>query len=37
LDQIPQANLCVEIGVYRFEILEIDDNSITKIKIKKGA
>ena len=35
LDQIPQANLCVEIGVYRFEILEIDDNSITKIKIKK--
>ncbi len=37
LDQIPQANLCVEIGVYRFEILEIDDNSITEIKIKKGA
>ena len=35
LDQIPQANLCVEIGVYRFEILDIDDNSITKIKIKK--
>ena len=35
LDQIPQANLCVEIRNYRFEILEIDDNSITKIKIRK--
>jgi Mg2+/Co2+ transporter CorB len=35
LDQIPQANLCVEIRNYRFEVLEIDDNSITKIKIRK--
>ena len=37
LDQIPQANLCIEIDSYRFEILELDDNLISKIKIKKGA
>ena len=37
LDQIPQANLCIEIDNYRFEILELDDNLISKIKIKKGA
>tara|TARA_B100000768_G_scaffold173972_1_gene183780 strand:+ start:1071 stop:2327 length:1257 start_codon:yes stop_codon:yes gene_type:complete len=36
LDQIPQANLCVEISDYRFEVLEIDDNSIVRIKIRKG-
>jgi Mg2+/Co2+ transporter CorB len=35
LDQIPQANLCIEIKKYRFEILKIEDNSITRIKIKK--
>lgn len=35
LDQIPQTNLCVEIEKYQFEILKIDDNSISKIKIKK--
>ena len=35
LDQIPQANLCIEIQNYRFEVLEIDENSISKIKIKK--
>ena len=35
LDQIPQANLCIEIQNYRFEILEIDENSISKIKIKR--
>ena len=35
LDQIPNANLCVEINKYRFEILKIEDNSISKIKIKK--
>ena len=35
LDQIPQANLCIEIENYRFEILELDDNLISKIKIKK--
>ena len=37
LDQIPQANLCIEIKDYRFEILELEDNLISKIKIKKGA
>ena len=36
LDQIPQANLCIEIDNYRFEILELDENLISKIKIKKG-
>ena len=35
LDQIPQANLCIEIDNYRFEILELDDNLISKIKIIK--
>ena len=35
LDQIPQANLCIEIKKYRFEILKIEDNSIARIKIKK--
>ena len=36
LDQIPQANLCIELQNYRFEVLEIDENSISKIKIKKN-
>ena len=35
LDQIPQANLCIEIDNYRFEIIEIENNFISKIKIKK--
>ncbi len=35
LDQIPQAKLCLEIDGYRFEIIEIDNNFISKIKIKK--
>ena len=35
LDQIPQASLCIEIGKYRFEILELDENLISKIKIKQ--
>jgi Mg2+/Co2+ transporter CorB len=35
LDRIPQANLCIEIKKYRFEILKIEDNSIARIKIKK--
>ena len=35
LDQIPQANLCIELQNYRFEVLEIDENSISKIKIKR--
>ena len=36
LDQIPQANLCIEVDNYRFEILELDENLISKIKIKKS-
>ena len=36
LDQIPQANLCIEVQNYRFEVLEIDENSISKIKIQKN-
>ena len=35
LDQIPQTSLCLEIEKYRFEILELDENLISKIKIKK--
>ena len=35
LDQIPQANLCIEIENYQFEVLELDENFISKIKIKK--
>lgn len=35
LDQIPQAKLCLEIDGYRFEIIEIDNNFISKIKIKR--
>ena len=35
LDQIPQANLCIEIEGYRFEVLELDENLISKIKISK--
>ena len=37
LGEIPQANLCLEIGIYRFEILELDENLISKIKIKKAS
>ena len=35
LDQIPQENVCLEIKNYRIEILNIEDNSIEKVKIKK--
>ena len=35
LDQIPQANLCIEVENYQFEVLELDENFISKIKIKK--
>ena len=35
LDQIPQTSLCIQIGKYRFEILELDENLISKIKIKQ--
>ena len=35
LDQIPQENVCLEIGDYRIEILKIEDNFISKAKIHK--
>ena len=35
LDQIPQANLCIQINNYRYEIIEIEENFISKIKISK--
>ncbi len=35
LDQIPQENVCLEINGYRIEILKIEENSITKVKIKR--
>ena len=35
LDQIPQENVCLEIDDYIIEILNIDDNYIEKVKIKK--
>ena len=35
LDQIPQTSLCIQIGKYRFEILELDENLISRIKIKQ--
>ena len=35
IDQIPQANVCVEIKNYRFEILEIEDNQISQVKVVK--
>ena len=35
LDQIPRENVCLEIGNYRIEILKIEDNFISKVKIYK--
>ena len=35
IDQIPQANVCVEIKNYRFEILQIEDNQISQVKVVK--
>ena len=35
IDQIPQASVCVEIKNYRFEILEIEDNQISQVKVIK--
>ena len=35
LDQIPQENVCLELNGYRIEILKIEENSISKVKIKK--
>ena len=38
LDQIPQENVCLELGGYRIEVLHIEENFITKVKInKKGS
>jgi len=38
LDQIPQENVCLELGGYRVEVLQIEENFITKVKInKKGS
>lgn len=34
IDEIPVANLCIELGTYRFEIIKIKNNSISSIKIK---
>ena len=34
IDEIPIANLCIEIDTYRFEIIKIKNNSISSIKIK---
>jgi Mg2+/Co2+ transporter CorB len=35
IDQIPQSSVCVEIKNYRFEILEIEDNQISQVKVIK--
>ncbi|MDA9142466.1 CNNM domain-containing protein [Gammaproteobacteria bacterium] len=38
LDQIPQENVCLELGLYRIEVLQIEENFIAKVKInKKGS
>jgi len=38
LDQIPQANLCLELEDYRIEILSVEENFVSKVKInKKGS
>ena len=38
LDQIPQENVCLELGGYRIEVLLIEENFISKVKInKKGS
>ena len=34
IDEIPVANLCIELDRYRFEIIKIKNNSISSIKIK---
>ncbi len=38
IEAIPQNNICIEINDYRFEVLKIEENTITKIRIsnKKG-
>ena len=37
LEYIPSSNLCMEINGYQLEILNIVENSIDKVKLKKGA
>ena len=37
LEYIPSTNLCMEINGYQLEILNIAENSIDKVKLKKGA
>ena len=37
LECIPSNNLCMEINGYQLEILNIVENSIDKVKLKKGA
>ena len=37
LEYIPNTNLCMEINGYQLEILNIVENSIDKVKLKKGA
>jgi len=37
LDFIPQANLCLQIDKYKYEILDIEDNFISRVKIKREA
>ena len=36
LEYIPNTNLCMEINGYQLEILNIVENSIDKVKLKKG-
>ena len=36
LEYIPSTNLCMEINGYQLEILNIVENSIDKVKLKKG-
>ena len=35
IDDIPSSKLCIEISNYQLEIMQIDNNSISKLKIKK--
>ena len=37
LEYIPSTNLCMEINGYQLEILSIVENSIDKVKLKKGS
>ena len=35
IEAIPQNNICIEINDSRFEVLKIEENTITKIRISK--